>query len=719
MLSPRISAALLLLSITSWARSTVRSPTKRQSFEFINATQYNSTTGPVEVSISTAGGGRNQTAPLLYGWMHEDISHSGDGGIYGEALVNRAFQGSGVSTGSSPGIPGTSVLDAENPILPWGPVINGWRGIGDVSLSLTLLHPLSEALPVALELDIPFNATGEVGFLNEGFWGIDVRPGTYNASFYIKANKPRNNGTLTHIDVSLRSNLTSDVWSTSSISFSPYNNISSWEYVQYATQLFNAAQAPDSNNTFAVTFDAAEVAGNTYYFSLLSLFPETFNGRPNGMRRDLGQIIVDLGTKVLRFPGGNNIEGLSVAQRWKWNETIGPLTDRKGRIGNWGYVNTNGLGLLEYLQFCEDGGIEPLLAVYAGFSLDIWGQDGVSFPEDRMGEVLDDILNELEYISGGTDTPYGARRASHGRAEPFSLNYVEIGNEDWFSSTYPYRWDYLYNGIKAVYPELTLVSTAFNENPDYNITLPPGSMWDTHHYEDASFFVEGFDFYDHWQEDTDNPNVTIFVGEYSMYQIDTPSGYINYSRPPDIHIFYPTLEAAIAEGVYLLGAERNPNVVKMSAYAPSFANLNYEEWTPNLVTFQADYDLTVLSTSYYMQQLFAHHRGVETLPTTTVAGTFNPLWWAASVEEGDATVYFKVINSGNSSVPLKLDFDKPWAAVNGTIITSSKLSDFNYVGNATSVSPAPIVDLPVSSWNQTTFDWAVPAWSINVLQFAI
>jgi len=24
--------------------------------------------------------------------MHEDISHSGDGGIYGEALVNRAFK---------------------------------------------------------------------------------------------------------------------------------------------------------------------------------------------------------------------------------------------------------------------------------------------------------------------------------------------------------------------------------------------------------------------------------------------------------------------------------------------------------------------------------------------------------------------------------------------------------------------------------------------------
>src|SRR6202000_3334046 len=106
----------------------------------------------------------------------------------------------------------------------------------------------------------------------------------------------------------------------------------------------------------------------------------------------------------------------------------------------------NGLGLLEYLEFCEDGGIEPVLAVYSGFSLDIFGQDGVSFPEDRMGEVLEDILNELEYVTGGTDTPYGALRAAHGHPEPFALNYVEVGNEDWFTTTSYSGFPYLRTG---------------------------------------------------------------------------------------------------------------------------------------------------------------------------------------------------------------------------------------------------------------------------------
>lgn len=67
-------------------------------------------------------------------------------------LVNRAFQGSGATIGPLPGIPGSSVQSSENPILPFGPVSTGWKAVGNVSLSLTLLHPLSEQLPVVLEM---------------------------------------------------------------------------------------------------------------------------------------------------------------------------------------------------------------------------------------------------------------------------------------------------------------------------------------------------------------------------------------------------------------------------------------------------------------------------------------------------------------------------------------------------------------------------------------
>ena len=78
--------------------------------------------------------------------------HSIDGGIYAELLTNRAFQGSTANIGALPGVSGGSITSAENPIVPFGPVITGWQGIGGVDLSLTRLHPLSEALPIALEM---------------------------------------------------------------------------------------------------------------------------------------------------------------------------------------------------------------------------------------------------------------------------------------------------------------------------------------------------------------------------------------------------------------------------------------------------------------------------------------------------------------------------------------------------------------------------------------
>jgi alpha-N-arabinofuranosidase len=67
------------------------------------------------------------------------------------------------------------------------------------------------------------------------------------------------------------------------------------------------------------------------------LFGENFKGRKNGLRKDIAEAFHDLKPKFLRFPGGNNLEGESIDTRWKWFETVGPLKNRPGREGNWGY----------------------------------------------------------------------------------------------------------------------------------------------------------------------------------------------------------------------------------------------------------------------------------------------------------------------------------------------------------------------------------------------
>ena len=305
---------------------------------------------------------------------------------------------------------------------------------------------------------------------------MDVSPQTYNASFYVLGNYPRNQANTTTFNLSLRSNLTGEVFGSSSFSDVSVPFI---DYIQLSTTIVPNNSAPNSNNTFAITFNGEDVRGQTFYFSLFSLLPETFMGYENGLRKDIAGAFYDMNPTFLRFPGGNNLEGISPQKRWKWNETLGPLIDRPGRPGDWGYFNTQGLGLLEYLEWTEAMNIERVLAVYSGFSLDVWGQSGPSYPPERMGEILQEALDELEYAMGNTSTKWGAVRAANGHPEPFPIKFVEIGNEDWFSTTYPYRWEYMYNGLKAAYPNITYISTAYNENLAYNISIPAGEIWDT------------------------------------------------------------------------------------------------------------------------------------------------------------------------------------------------------------------------------------------------
>jgi alpha-L-arabinofuranosidase len=141
-----------------------------------------------------------------------------------------------------------------------------------------------------------------------------MRDQTYNASFYIQANEGNSDGSLSVINLSLRSNL---IWATTSLPFSPGHNISTFDWQQFETTIETTATTPNSNNTFATTMNAEEVAGNVYYISLVSLLPPAYNARPNGIRQDLGEAVAGVNAKFLRFPGGNNLEGYSVAARWK------------------------------------------------------------------------------------------------------------------------------------------------------------------------------------------------------------------------------------------------------------------------------------------------------------------------------------------------------------------------------------------------------------------
>ncbi|KAG8689789.1 hypothetical protein FRC08_010777, partial [Ceratobasidium sp. 394] len=295
-------------------------------------------TAQSSITISVTANATHAIPSTLYGYMWEDINHSGDGGLYGELLQNRAFQAV---------TPGTSASLA------------GWAAYNGASITVVNSTPgVSTALPNSLQVTVPSSATAAVGFQNTGYWGIRVQSGwAYTGSLYVKSTSYT--GSVTVSLVSLTSGQT---FATQTLKSS---TPTAWTKLSFG--FTPTASASDTNNVLRVTVDGASAKGQKLNFGLLSLFPPTYKNRANGMRVDLAETLAATSPKVWRFPGGNNVEGTSIDNRWKWYNTIGPLENRTGRFGNWGYPNTDGLGLMEYLNWAEDLGAEPILGVWGDY----------------------------------------------------------------------------------------------------------------------------------------------------------------------------------------------------------------------------------------------------------------------------------------------------------------------------------------------------------------
>ncbi|KAJ7053979.1 glycoside hydrolase [Mycena amicta] len=641
----------------------------------------------------------------LYGYMWEDINHSGDGGLYAELLQNRAFQAV---------IPGT-----QNALTAWQP-FNGAR------LSVTSkTSGVSDALPNSLQVQIPKVVAGPIGFENTGYWGIKVQSGwTYTGSFYAKSTSFT--GSIT---VSLKSTQ-GTVFATKSLSGVGKD----WKKFSFTFE--PSVSAPDDDNVFNVVVDGKASAGKTIFFGMFSLFPPTFRGRENGMRIDLAEALVGTQPAIWRFPGGNNLEGGSFATRWKWNETIGPLESRPGRVADWGYPNTDGLGLLEYLNWVEDLAAEPILGVWDGISIANYSDLSTwpVVPEADLQPYIDDVLAELEFITGDAKTTTGGKlRASLGREDPYALRFIEIGNEDQFqpASYAAYRWNAFTSAISGKYPgqfEFLATSLAldgahagistkcvlFCEN-----TPTKTHAVDFHMYNSPSWFTNNSFMFDTYPRN----GTQWFIGEYACTSTndlntlgDIPSG-----RLP-----YPTLEGSSAEAAFMTGFERNSDVVFASAYAPSFQHIRNYQWTPDIITYDASQ--MVKSTSYYVQQMFSLNKGTHVLSTLPESSTDTvPLFWVASYNNETDVIFLKVSNTGPNDLVANIFLSTPATSlyVSAVSLSSPALSLDPVSGqfNVSNTLEKPNQIIPVSSsfalpFNDR-FNYTFPATSVTVLSVMV
>jgi len=614
------------------------------------------------ITLNLANANTN-VSPMLYGLMTEEINHSYDGGLYAELISNRIFKDSKTE-------PEGWSLVKDNPSAEAAIKLIGAE---EHVPNDERRNALNGAMQACLRLTVE-KADGKVGIANEGYWGIPVKPSTtYHASFYIKGTDRREplrwpwepkptapplpvieNNTPGPITVSIESNDGKTVYATGTI-----NLEKSIYWKQYEVNLTTAANVtPTKDARFVISTDRVGV----YYFNLVSLFPPTYNNQPNGFRIDLMQMLVNMKPKFLRFPGGNFLEGPKITDAFPWKETLGPIANRPGHNGSWGYRATDGMGLLEFLMWCQDMGAEPLLAVYAGYSLD--GDHIDAGP--LLKPYVDDALDEIEYVIGGTNTYWGAKRAADGHPEPFKLKYVEIGNEDWFDRSHSYdgRFNQFRTAIEAKYPQLICISTISRKQfPEMKYILSKApEVVDEHYYRDSWDMWENASQFDKY--DRNGPK--IFVGEWATRE-GAPTTNLN---------------AALGDAAWMTGMERNSDLVIMSCYAPLFVNVSKDsvtgkrawQWDSDLIGYDALNSYG--SPSYYVQKLFSHYLGnkivlatVANIPTQKMPlskrdsaegkaqKSVPTIFYSATLNDTTGTLYLKIVNTIAKKQTIKINLE--------------------------------------------------------------
>lgn len=491
-------------------------------------------------------------SPTFYGLMTEEINHSYDGGLYAELLQNRSFR------------------DGQTGSQHWSFLAKGNAAGG-------LGFAGGSSLPNALEAILYVEASkadknSPVGAVNDGFWGVPLTPHTtYRSSLYAKSSS----GFSGPLTVSLQSADSKQVFATAVVPKV------SREWRKYSVTLHTGRIESTTNGRFFVSISQP----GKVELRDLSLFPPTFNNRPNGNRIDLMKMLGEMKPSFLRLPGGNYLEGNTIPERFNWKETIGDTSNRPGHQCPWGYRSSDGLGLLEYLEWCEDLHMQPLLAVYAGYSL---AQQYVA-PGPKLTPYVEDALDEIEYVTGSVQTKWGAIRAKNGHPKPFPLAYIEVGNEDQFdrSQSYDGRFAQFYDAIKARWPKLQIIATApvRSRKPD---------VVDDHYYRSAAEMARDSGHYDRYSR----TGSKIFVGEWASIG----------GNPT------PTFKEAIGDAAWLTGLERNSDLVVMEAYAPLMVNVNPggSQWPTNLIGY--DGLSSFGSPSYYVQAMFGQYTGKVVLP---------------------------------------------------------------------------------------------------------
>lgn len=551
--------------------------------------------------------------PTMYGIFFEDINYAADGGLYGELVKNRSFE------------------------FPQN--FMGWKTFGNILLKDD--GPFDKN-PHYVRLAYSGHSDKFTGLENEGYFGIGYHKDTdYRLSVWARV---PDGG-----EGSVRVMLCDPATMGERQQFAEQQiKVDSKDWKKYTVTL--KATKDVSKGTLRLMLSRGSA---TLDLEHISLFPaDTYKGRDNGMRRDLGQALEDLHPGVFRFPGGCIVEGTDLATRYQWKNSVGPVENRPLNENRWHYTfdyrffpdyyQSYGLGFFEYFQLCEDIGAEPLPVVSVGLACEFQNgseRNGAHVDVDKLQPYIDDVIDLIEFANGDpAKNKWAKLRADMGHEKPFNLKYVAIGNEQW-GKIYIENLQPFLDQVRPKYPDIKIIGTSGpnSEGSDFDYLWPEmrrmkADLVDEHFYRPESWFLQSGPRYDNY----DRKGPKVFAGEYACHGKGKKWNHF---------------EAALLEAAFLTGVERNADIVHMATYAPLFAHVDGWQWRPDLIWY--DNLRTFRSCSWYVQQLYSCNKGTHVLPLTWAGKPVegldgqDGLFASAVIDKTANTVIVKIVNTSD------------------------------------------------------------------------
>lgn len=570
--------------------------------------------------VIQAGKPGAEIQPTMYGLFFEDINYAADGGLYAELVKNRSFE--------------------------FPQHFMGWKTFGKVSLKDD--GPF-ERNPHYVRLAYAGHPHKQTGLDNEGFFGIGIKKGAeYRFSVWARVAEGETPAKIRVELADTKSMNEQQAFVAADVT------VDSKEWKKYQVIL-----KPEVTNPKAILriFLASR---QTVDLEHISLFPvDTWQGHENGLRKDLVQALADIKPGVFRFPGGCIVEGTDIASRYDWKKSVGMVENRPLNENRWQYTfphrffpdyyQSYGLGFYEFFQLSEEIGAEPLPVLSCGLACQFQNPNmDAHVPLCDLESYIQDALDLIEFANGAVDTPWGKIRADMGHPAPFNLKLIGIGNEQW-GKEYPEHLVPFVKAIRKKYPDIKIVGSSGpdSEGEQFDYLWPEmkslkADLVDEHFYRPEAWFLSQGARYDNY----DRKGPKVFAGEYACHGKGKKWNHFH---------------ASLLEAAFMTGLERNADIVHMATYAPLFAHVEGWQWRPDMIWF--DNLNSVCTVSYYVQQLFATHKGTNVLSLTmnkkpvTGAEGQNGLFASAVCDKNKNEIIVKVVNTSGKKQSLSLIFN--------------------------------------------------------------